>query len=141
MCNLYSINANPAAINGLFRGENRYVGNLPPIPGVFPDYPIPVISSVGGIGVAAGAIEQGRSDRNFDAGRISAVGITDPSWWAALKPFTFLMGLLGNNWSSNQISLCRSRHTGVFTLLYLPLSGPVTATHTTQLQKHIFRAG
>jgi len=35
MCNLYSI--------ALFRVINRYVGNLPPMPGVFPDYPAPVI--------------------------------------------------------------------------------------------------
>jgi putative SOS response-associated peptidase YedK len=27
----------------LFRVINRYVGNLPPMPGVFPDYPAPVI--------------------------------------------------------------------------------------------------
>ena len=40
MCNPYSINQ--AAIIGLFRVINRYVGNLPPMPGVFPDYPAPV---------------------------------------------------------------------------------------------------
>jgi hypothetical protein len=28
----------------LFRVVNRYVGNLAPMPGVFPDYPAPVIS-------------------------------------------------------------------------------------------------
>jgi hypothetical protein len=39
MCNAYSINQ--AAI-GLFSVINRYVGNLPPMPGVFPDYPAPV---------------------------------------------------------------------------------------------------
>src|SRR6516165_8998796 len=43
MCNLYSITTNQAAIIGLFRVMNRYVGNLPPMPGVFPDYPAPVI--------------------------------------------------------------------------------------------------
>jgi putative SOS response-associated peptidase YedK len=43
MCNLYSITTNQAAILGLFRVINRYVGNLPPMPGVFPDYPAPVI--------------------------------------------------------------------------------------------------
>ena len=26
---------------------NRYVGNLPPMPGVFPDYPAPVIRNTG----------------------------------------------------------------------------------------------
>ena len=27
----------------LFRVMNRYVGNLPPMPGVLPDYPAPVV--------------------------------------------------------------------------------------------------
>jgi putative SOS response-associated peptidase YedK len=43
MCNLYSITSNQEAIRGLFRKVNRYVGNLAPMPGVFPDYPPPVI--------------------------------------------------------------------------------------------------
>jgi putative SOS response-associated peptidase YedK len=43
MCNLYSITTNQAAIIALFRVMNRYVGNLAPMPGVFPDYPAPVI--------------------------------------------------------------------------------------------------
>jgi hypothetical protein len=37
-CNLYSITTNQVAINALFRVINRYVGNLPPMPDVFPDY-------------------------------------------------------------------------------------------------------
>jgi hypothetical protein len=36
MCNLYSITTNQAAIIALFRVMNRYVGNLAPMPGVFP---------------------------------------------------------------------------------------------------------
>jgi putative SOS response-associated peptidase YedK len=47
MCNLYSITTNQAAIIVLFRVINRYVGNLPPMPGVFPDYPAPVVRNVG----------------------------------------------------------------------------------------------
>src|SRR6201992_3109984 len=43
MCNLYSMTTNQAAIVALFRVVNRYVGNLAPMPGVFPDYPAPVI--------------------------------------------------------------------------------------------------
>ena len=44
MCNLYSITTNQAAIIALFRVINRYVGSLPPpMPGIFPDYPAPVI--------------------------------------------------------------------------------------------------
>jgi putative SOS response-associated peptidase YedK len=48
MCNLYSITTNQAAIAALFRRLNRYAGNLAPMPGVFPDYPAPVIRNAGG---------------------------------------------------------------------------------------------
>jgi putative SOS response-associated peptidase YedK len=47
MCKLYSITTNQAAIAGLFRVMNRYAGNLPPMPGVFPDYPAPVVRNAG----------------------------------------------------------------------------------------------
>src|SRR2546429_4525583 len=47
MCNLYSITTNQTAIAALFRVINRYAGNLPPMPGVFPDYPAPVVRNVG----------------------------------------------------------------------------------------------
>jgi nucleotidyltransferase/DNA polymerase involved in DNA repair len=43
VCNLYSINTNQAAIIALFRVMNRYVGNLAPMPGVFPDYKAPIV--------------------------------------------------------------------------------------------------
>src|SRR5258707_7909325 len=47
MCNLYSITTNQAAITALFRVLNRYVGNLPPMPGDFPDHPAPVVLNAG----------------------------------------------------------------------------------------------
>jgi putative SOS response-associated peptidase YedK len=47
MCNLYSITTNQEAISRLFRVVNHYVGNLPPMPGVFPDYPVPVVRNAG----------------------------------------------------------------------------------------------
>ncbi len=47
MCNLYSITTNQEAIRALFRVINRYVGNLAPMPGVFPDYPAPVVRNAG----------------------------------------------------------------------------------------------
>jgi putative SOS response-associated peptidase YedK len=40
---LYSITTNQAAISALFRVVNRYVGNLAPMPGVFPDYKAPIV--------------------------------------------------------------------------------------------------
>ena len=53
MCNLYSITTNQEAIIRLFRVINRYVGNLAPMPGVFPDYPAPVIRNTGHAATAA----------------------------------------------------------------------------------------
>ena len=47
MCNLYSITTNQATIIALFRVMNQYVGNLPPMPGVFPDHPAPVVRNAG----------------------------------------------------------------------------------------------
>lgn len=45
MCNLYSVNTNVEALRalvGLFRIAED-IGNLPPQPGLFPDYPAPII--------------------------------------------------------------------------------------------------
>ncbi|MGY3622395.1 putative SOS response-associated peptidase YedK [Bradyrhizobium sp. USDA 10063] len=47
MCNLYSIATYQEAIRVLFRVVNRFVGNLQPMPGVFPDYPAPVVRNGG----------------------------------------------------------------------------------------------
>jgi putative SOS response-associated peptidase YedK len=47
MCNLYSITTNQAAIAALFRVMNQHVGNLPPMLGVFPDFPAPVVRNAG----------------------------------------------------------------------------------------------
>jgi hypothetical protein len=44
---LYSITTNQAAIIALFRVINRYVDNLQAMPGVFPDYPAPVVCNEG----------------------------------------------------------------------------------------------
>ena len=43
MCNLHLDPTIQVAISRLFRVVNHYVGNLAPMPGVFPDYPAPVI--------------------------------------------------------------------------------------------------
>jgi putative SOS response-associated peptidase YedK len=42
LCNLYFITTNQAAIARAVR-VNRYVGNLAPMPGVFPDYRAPIV--------------------------------------------------------------------------------------------------
>jgi len=43
MCNLYSITKGQAAIVALARAMRDITGNLPPMPGVFPDYSAPVV--------------------------------------------------------------------------------------------------
>ena len=69
MCNLYSITTNQAAIIALFRVVNRYVGNLPPMPGVFPDYPAPAIRNTdfARSGPTPNEISWGRPRANPDA--------------------------------------------------------------------------
>jgi putative SOS response-associated peptidase YedK len=47
MCNLYAMTTNQDAIRRLFGAINSSVGNLPPMPGIFPDYPAPVVRNVG----------------------------------------------------------------------------------------------
>ncbi len=43
MCNLYSLTKGPQAIRELSRAMRDSVGNLPPIPSVFPDYAAPIV--------------------------------------------------------------------------------------------------
>jgi putative SOS response-associated peptidase YedK len=42
VCNLYSLTTNVEAIRRLFKALNSRVGNLPSMPGIFPDYPAPI---------------------------------------------------------------------------------------------------
>ena len=43
MCNLYSITKGPQAIRDFARAMRGDVGNMPPLPGVFPDYSAPIV--------------------------------------------------------------------------------------------------
>ena len=43
MCNLYSVRTNQAAILARAGAVRDRVGNLPPLPGVYPDYPAPIV--------------------------------------------------------------------------------------------------
>jgi putative SOS response-associated peptidase YedK len=43
MCNLYSITKGQAAIRDLARAMRDTTGNLPPMPGIFPGYPAPIV--------------------------------------------------------------------------------------------------
>jgi putative SOS response-associated peptidase YedK len=48
MCNLYSVSKGQAAIRDWFRISRDLTGNLPPMPGVFPDYPAPIVRMMDG---------------------------------------------------------------------------------------------
>ena len=48
MCNLYSMTKNVEAIRRLFIALNSRVGNLPSMPGIFPDYPAPIVRDAAG---------------------------------------------------------------------------------------------
>ena len=43
MCNLYSLTKGQAAIIALSRAMRDTTGNLPPLPGIFPDYAAPIV--------------------------------------------------------------------------------------------------
>lgn len=50
MCNLYSMTKNVDAIRRLFKVDpaNDRAGNMPPLPGIYPDYPAPIVRNAGG---------------------------------------------------------------------------------------------
>ena len=43
MCNLYSVTKSQQAIRELYRAMRDRTGNMPPLPGVFPDYAAPIV--------------------------------------------------------------------------------------------------
>ena len=49
MCNLYSLTKSQTAIIEFTRAMKDSTGNLPPLPGIFPDYQAPVVANRGGI--------------------------------------------------------------------------------------------
>src|ERR1700751_6119236 len=51
MCNLYSMTKSQAAIRDLIRAMHDRAGNLPPLPGIYPDYLAPIVRN-GADGVA-----------------------------------------------------------------------------------------
>lgn len=43
MCNLYSMTKSQAAIRAIVQAMRDKTGNMPPLPGIFPDYPAPIV--------------------------------------------------------------------------------------------------
>jgi putative SOS response-associated peptidase YedK len=52
MCNLYSMTSNREAIRQLARAMGDLLGNLPPLPGIFPDFVAPIVRDKDGERVA-----------------------------------------------------------------------------------------
>ena len=48
MCNLYSMTKGQSAIRNLFRVDRDSAGNLRSMPGIFPDYPAPIVRNAEG---------------------------------------------------------------------------------------------
>ena len=102
MCNLYSITKGPQAIRDFARAMRDKTGNLPPIPGVFPDYFAPIVRNAEdgereltmarwGMPSPKFAIE----GRNSDPGVTNVRNISSPHWrrWLGVEsrcvvPFT-----------------------------------------------------
>lgn len=101
MCNLYSQTKGQQAIRDLFGSITDRTGNLPPMPGIFPDYPAPIVRhGEGGLDLAlarwgmpspAFALQGKKTDR----GVTNIRNTKSPHWrrWLApasrcLVPFT-----------------------------------------------------
>ena len=101
MCNRYSLRQGQAAIKVRTRFERDFAGNMPPLPGIFPDYPAPIVhnSSEGrtlamarwGLPSPAFALQ----GRNSDLGITNVRNIKSSHWrrwlgveFRCLVPFT-----------------------------------------------------
>lgn len=106
MCNLYSHRSNVQAITDLVRGLigelHNGAGNLPPQPGIFPDYPAPIVRARAGQGAELVFARWGMPSPAFllegrgrDPGVTNIRKVDSPHWrpWLApqhrcLVPFT-----------------------------------------------------
>jgi putative SOS response-associated peptidase YedK len=102
MCNLYSQTKGQQAIRDLARALRDVTGNLPPMPGIFPDYPAPIVRNAPdgvrelstarwGMPSAAFALK----GRNSDPGVTNVRNVASPHWrrWLGVEsrcvvPFT-----------------------------------------------------
>ena len=48
MCNLYSKKSNQEAMRSLVKYVSDSTGNMPPLPGIFPDYQAPIVRNYQG---------------------------------------------------------------------------------------------
>jgi len=86
MCNLYSITKGQSAIRDLFRVVHDKTGNLPPLPGVFPDYPAPIVRVAEGqreLAMARWGMPSPQfvlKSRTTDSGVTNVRDVSSPHW-------------------------------------------------------------
>ncbi|MGX9964780.1 SOS response-associated peptidase [Roseomonas sp. F4] len=99
MCNLYAMTASQQAIRDLVKGWRRaeqgwldLTGNLPSMPGIFPDYPAPILRREGA-GLALATARWGMPSpafalkgRNSDPGVTNVRNTSSPHWRRWLAP-------------------------------------------------------
>ncbi|MEI7599362.1 MAG: SOS response-associated peptidase [Aestuariivirga sp.] len=86
MCNLYSLTKGQAAILAMARAMVDHTGNLPPLPGIFPDYRAPIIRN-GADGRELAYARWGMpspsfalKERNSDPGITNVRNVASPHW-------------------------------------------------------------
>jgi putative SOS response-associated peptidase YedK len=92
MCNLYSLTRGQAAIRELTRAMEDRTGNLPPLPGIYPDYPAPIVRN----GAGARELSMARwgmpspifalKGRKTDPGVTNVRNVASPHWRRWLGP-------------------------------------------------------
>ncbi len=86
MCNLYSVTTSQVAIREAARAMHDRTGNLPPLPGIFPDYGAPIVRE-GAAGREMVLARWGMPSPLFalkrkktDAGVTNIRNVTSPHW-------------------------------------------------------------
>ena len=92
MCNLYAVTKGQQAIRELVRAMIDQTGNLPPLPGIFPDYGAPIVRE-GPEGRELTLARWGMPSpifalkgRKTDAGVTNVRNVTSPHWRRWLNP-------------------------------------------------------
>ncbi|MEX6508956.1 SOS response-associated peptidase [Jiella sp. M17.18] len=92
MCNLYSLTKGQQAIREFTRAMNDRTGNLPPLPGIFPDYAAPVVRNADG-GRELTMMRWGMPSpafvlkgRTVDSGVTNVRNVKSPHWRRWLGP-------------------------------------------------------
>ena len=87
ICNLSSVTKGKSAIRDLFRVVHDRTGNLPPMPGIFPDYSAPIVRVISGdascdgaVGHAVAAVRPQRNGWTVDLGVTNVRNVASPHW-------------------------------------------------------------